>query len=119
MAEALMFAKENLPGGPILIHSSASPEEVLKAQTHLGKDRAAEITEGSLSAIAEGLVGLGCRQLIVAGGETSGAVVRRLGITTARVGKEVTPCAMAENRNRHRVVHPSQIRKPRRPAALP
>lgn len=91
VAEALMFAKENLPGGPILIHSSASPEEVLKAQTHLGKDRAAEITEGSLSAIAEGLVGLGCRQLIVAGGETSGAVVRRLGITTARVGKEVTP----------------------------
>ncbi|MET4619645.1 uncharacterized protein YgbK (DUF1537 family) [Arthrobacter sp. 2762] len=91
VAEALMFAGENLPDGPILIHSTTSPEEVLKAQTLLGKGRAAEITEGSLSAIAEGLIAIGCRQLIVAGGETSGAVVRRLGITTARVGREVSP----------------------------
>ena len=53
--------------------------------------RAAEITEDSLARIAEGLVGIGCRQLIVAGGETSGAVVRRLGITTARVGKQASP----------------------------
>jgi uncharacterized protein YgbK (DUF1537 family) len=63
----------------------------LSAQRHLGKSRAAEIAEDALSAIAEGLVGMGCRQLIIAGGETSGAVVRRLGITTARVGKEVSP----------------------------
>jgi len=91
IAKALMFARDNLPDGPILIHSTASPEEVCKAQRQLGKARAAEITEESLSTIAEGLVGLGCRQLIVAGGETSGAVVRKLGITTARVGKEVSP----------------------------
>jgi uncharacterized protein YgbK (DUF1537 family) len=91
VAEALIFARENLPGGPILIHSTTSPEEVLRAQRHLGKARAAEIAEDALSEIAEGLVGMGCRQLIVAGGETSGAVVRRLGITTARVGGEVSP----------------------------
>lgn len=91
VAEALIFARENLPGGPILIHSTTSPADVLRAQRHLGKARAAEIAEDALSAIAEGLVGMGCRQLIVAGGETSGAVVRRLGITTARVGKEVSP----------------------------
>jgi uncharacterized protein YgbK (DUF1537 family) len=91
VAEALLFARENLPDGPILIHSSASPQEVSRAQSKLGQARAAEITEDSLSTIAEGLVGLGCRQLIVAGGETSGAVVRKLGITTAHVGKEVSP----------------------------
>jgi uncharacterized protein YgbK (DUF1537 family) len=91
VAEALTFAGDNLPHGPILIHSTASPNEVSRTQRQLGKSRAAEITENSLSAIAEGLVGLGCRQLIVAGGETSGAVVRRLGITTAQVGNEVSP----------------------------
>lgn len=91
VGEALLFARENLGDGPILIHSSASPQEVSRAQRQLGQARAAEITEDSLSTIAEGLVGLGIRQLIVAGGETSGAVVRRLGITTAHVGKEVSP----------------------------
>ena len=89
--EALGFARDNLLDGPILIHSTASPHEVSRAQRQLGKARAAELTEHSLSTIAEGLVGVGCRQLIVAGGETSGAVVRRLGITTAHVGKEVSP----------------------------
>ena len=91
VAEALDFARQNIVDGPVLIHSTSSPEEVAKAQKRLGRARAAEITEESLSTIAEGLIGLGCRQLIVAGGETSGAVVRRLGITTARVCREVTP----------------------------
>lgn len=91
VGEALLFARENLADGPILIHSTASPQEVSRAQKELGQARAADITEDSLSTIAEGLVGLGIRQLIVAGGETSGAVVRRLGITTAHVGKEVSP----------------------------
>jgi 3-dehydrotetronate 4-kinase len=91
VAEALDFARQNISDGPVLIHSTASPEEVARAQRQLGTARSAEITEQSLSTIAEGLIGLGCRQLIVAGGETSGAVVRSLGITTARVGREVTP----------------------------
>ncbi|WP_396125391.1 nucleotide-binding domain containing protein [Arthrobacter sp. CJ23] len=91
LADALVFAREHLPDGPVLIHSTASPHEVSEAQRHLGRARAAELTEDCLAAIAEGLVGLGCRQLIVAGGETSGAVVHRLGITTAHVGKEVSP----------------------------
>lgn len=91
IADALKFAREHLPDGPVLIHSTTSPQEVAKAQNHLGSARAAEITEDCLAAIAEGLVGLGCRQLIVAGGETSGAVVHRLGITTAYVGTEVSP----------------------------
>lgn len=91
VAEALLFAQENLADGPILIHSTASPQDVSRAQRQLGQARAAEIIEESLSTIAEGLVGLGCRQLIVAGGETSGAVVSKLGINTAQVGKEVSP----------------------------
>ena len=91
VAAALDFARKNMADGPILIHSTTPPEEVSRAQQQLGRARAAELTEQSLSMIAEGLISLGCRQLIVAGGETSGAVVRRLGITTARVGREVAP----------------------------
>lgn len=91
VAEALLFARENLLDGPVLIYSTGSPKEVARTQRQLGQARAAGIIEDSLSTIAEGLIGLGCRQLIVAGGETSGAVVRKLGITTALVGKEVSP----------------------------
>ncbi|WP_077488428.1 3-oxo-tetronate kinase [Sinomonas mesophila] len=91
VGEALDFARKNMEDGPVLIHSTASPEEVSRVQGQLGRARAAEMTEESLSTIAEGLIRLGCRQLIVAGGETSGAVVRSLGISTARVGREVTP----------------------------
>jgi uncharacterized protein YgbK (DUF1537 family) len=91
VAAALDFARKNMVDGPVLIHSTTSPEEVSRAQQQLGRARAAEITEQGLSTIADGLISLGCRQLIVAGGETSGAVVRRLGITTARVGREVAP----------------------------
>jgi uncharacterized protein YgbK (DUF1537 family) len=111
VTEALLFARENLADGPILIHSTASRHEVSRAQRQLGQARAAEITEDSLSTIAEGLVSLGCRQLIVAGGETSGAVVRRLGITTAHVGKEVSP-GVPWLKTEKVSVHPAQIRKP-------
>ena len=43
--------------------------------------------------IADGLVQSGVRGLIVAGGETSGAVVDRLGIPGFLVGAEIAACA--------------------------
>ena len=84
---ALKFAAERL-GEPVLIHSTA---DVRRAQSALGPLRAAELVESALARIATGLVGLGVRRMIVAGGETSGAVVRALGITGVRVGAEVDP----------------------------
>ncbi|WP_399542849.1 four-carbon acid sugar kinase family protein [uncultured Arthrobacter sp.] len=41
VTEALLFARENLSDGPILIHSAASPQEVTSAQRQLGRVRAA------------------------------------------------------------------------------
>ncbi|SDM54700.1 3-oxo-tetronate kinase [Allokutzneria albata] len=84
---ALKFAADRLDE-PVLIHSAA---DVLGAQSALGTQRAAELVEAALARIATGLVGSGVRRLIVAGGETSGAVVRALGITGVRVGAEVDP----------------------------
>jgi uncharacterized protein YgbK (DUF1537 family) len=44
-----------------------------------------------MAGIAEGLVAAGVRRMVVAGGETSGAVVTRLGVNRLRIGGEVDP----------------------------
>ncbi|MEU6644037.1 3-oxo-tetronate kinase [Saccharomonospora sp. NPDC046836] len=71
-------------GGPVLVYSSAPPE--LRA----GPD-AAELFERTLAAVGAAAVGLGYRRLVVAGGETSGAVVNAVGVTAVEVGAEAHP----------------------------
>jgi 3-dehydrotetronate 4-kinase len=60
-------------------------------QEVLGRERAGSLVEGILAAIAQGLVRSGVRQLVVAGGETAGAVVQALGITGLRIGRQIDP----------------------------
>jgi uncharacterized protein YgbK (DUF1537 family) len=74
-----------------LAYSSDDPEEVRKAQQALGRDRAGEIVEHFLSAVAIGLRDKGFSRFIVAGGETSGAVVNALGVRALRIGPEIDP----------------------------
>ena len=57
----------------------------------LGVDRAASLVEQALSRIAQDALALGARRIVVAGGETSGAVVSALGVTGIRIGLEVAP----------------------------
>ena len=76
---------------PVLIYSSADPRDVRSAQAELGRDRAGQFVEHALADIAKQLVGSGFTRLIVAGGETSGAVVQGLGITTLEIGPEIDP----------------------------
>jgi uncharacterized protein YgbK (DUF1537 family) len=54
---------------------------------------ASELMEKTLATIATGLVSLGIRQLVVAGGETSGACVQALGVTQMQIGFQIDPCA--------------------------
>jgi uncharacterized protein YgbK (DUF1537 family) len=49
------------------------------------------MVEGILADIARGLVARDVRRLIVAGGETAGAVVQALGITGLRIGRQIDP----------------------------
>ena len=49
------------------------------------------LIEHALAGIADGLVARGVRRLVVAGGETSGAVVSRLGVRSLRIGEEIDP----------------------------
>jgi uncharacterized protein YgbK (DUF1537 family) len=86
---ALAWARERLEKGPVLIASSATPAEVAALQARRGRDAAGHAIEQAMADIAEGLVSSGVRRLVVAGGETSGAVVDRLRIPGFLVGAEI------------------------------
>jgi uncharacterized protein YgbK (DUF1537 family) len=87
----LDWAGSRVTKEPVLIYATATPEEVKAAQTNLGVGRAGELVENALAAIAQGLVRLGVGQMIVAGGETSGAVVQALDVKGLRIGPEIDP----------------------------
>ena len=76
---------------PVVIAASAPPDKVAALQARLGRDAAGALVEDAVASIAAGLVARGVRRLVVAGGETSGAVVSRLGVTALRIGPEIDP----------------------------
>jgi uncharacterized protein YgbK (DUF1537 family) len=86
---ALGWAKEQLGKGPVLIASSATPDQVAALQARHGREAAGHAIEQAMADIAQGLVQSGVRRLVVAGGETSGAVVDRLKIPGFLVGAEI------------------------------
>jgi uncharacterized protein YgbK (DUF1537 family) len=90
-AAAIAWAAERMGSGPVLIAASAPPDTVRRVQQELGRERAGALVETALAAVAKGLVERGVRRLVVAGGETSGAVVKALGITGLRIGKQIDP----------------------------
>ncbi len=84
--QALGWVLSNLDHGPVAVATSADPEGVAAVQAHHGRDRAAELAEQILGKLALALRDNGVRRFVVAGGETSGAVVEHLGIRSLRVG---------------------------------
>lgn len=90
-AEAIAWTRKRLGNSPVLVYASAPPERVREAQERLGVERAGQLVEQALARVARELVGDGVRRLIVAGGETSGAVVTALGVTSLRIGHQIDP----------------------------
>ena len=86
---ALAWARDRLKDGPILIASSSTPDQVTALQARHGRNATGHAIEQAMADIAEGLVRSGVRRLVVAGGETSGAVVDRLEIPGFLVGAEI------------------------------
>jgi 3-dehydrotetronate 4-kinase len=86
---ALAWARERLQSGPLLVASSATPDQVAALQARHGRENTGQAIEQTMADIAEALVQAGVRRLIVAGGETSGAVVDRLQIPGFLVGEEI------------------------------
>jgi uncharacterized protein YgbK (DUF1537 family) len=88
---AIDWAKSKLADGPALIHASAPPESVKAVQEKLGRNEAGELVERAMARIAKALVDGGVRRLVVAGGETSGAVVSALGVKGLHIGAQIDP----------------------------
>jgi uncharacterized protein YgbK (DUF1537 family) len=88
---AIAWAEQRLSEAPVLIRSSALPEEVANVQAALGRERAGAAIEAAMARIARALVERGVRRLVVAGGETSGAVVAALGVRGLRIGPPIDP----------------------------
>ena len=86
---ALAWASERISDGPVLIASSSTPDQVQALQSRHGRDAAGHAIEQAMADISEGLVRSGVRRLVIAGGETSGAVVDRLRIPGFLVGAEI------------------------------
>ncbi|MCW5651058.1 MAG: four-carbon acid sugar kinase family protein [Ramlibacter sp.] len=90
-AEALAWAEPLMASGPVLVYSSADADAVKQVQGQLGAEEAGAMVERTIAAIARGLVQRGVRQLVVAGGETSGACVQALNITQMKIGPQIDP----------------------------
>ncbi|MDM0054876.1 3-oxo-tetronate kinase [Variovorax fucosicus] len=91
VADALAWAAPLLASGPLLVYSTAEAGAVKSVQGQLGVEAAGAMVERCVAAIARGLVEQGVRQLIVAGGETSGACVQALGIAQLQIGPQIDP----------------------------
>jgi len=89
--KAIAWAAELLASSPVAITTAARPEVVAAIQARFGRRRAARMAEQLLGRIAVGLRALGVRRFVIAGGETSGAVVESLRIRALAVGPYEAP----------------------------
>jgi uncharacterized protein YgbK (DUF1537 family) len=88
---AVAFAREQFPQGTTLIYATTTPEQVKAVQAQLGVELAGQLIESALADIARRLHALGVRRFVVAGGETSGAVVQALDVGALRIGAQIDP----------------------------
>ena len=94
ISDALDWAEKTLSEHPAsipLIYSSADPQAVRAIQEKYGRELAAEAFESFFGALASALVNDLASRLIVAGGETSGAVVEALALPSLAIGPEIDP----------------------------
>lgn len=89
--KALAWASGKLGNGPILLSASDTPEAVKALQAKYGVEASSQAIEKTMAMLARGLVDAGVGRLVVAGGETSGAVVGALDVTALRIGPEIDP----------------------------
>ncbi|MDR5825495.1 3-oxo-tetronate kinase [Caballeronia sp. LZ043] len=90
--QAVAFAREHFgKNETVLIYATSSPDEVKAVQSQLGVEQAGQLVEAALAGIARRLRDEGVRKFVVAGGETSGAVVQALDVRSLRIGPQIDP----------------------------
>ena len=87
----LAWAMDMLARGPALIYASAPPDQVAAVQAEFGREKAGEMIEHAIAKLAQGLAGNGIRRFVIAGGETSGAVVSALKVEALEIGPQIAP----------------------------
>ena len=88
---ALHWARARLGREAVLISATVAPQPLKQIQAELGVEHAGALVEACLAQVARGLVDAGAQRLVVAGGETSGAVVQALGVKQLRIGAPICP----------------------------
>ena len=91
VADAIEFAERHQTEGPVLIYATSTAEEIELVHKKLGNARAGALIEDAIGRIACELRKRGVRKIIVAGGETSGAVVAALGVRALQIGPQIDP----------------------------
>jgi 3-dehydrotetronate 4-kinase len=91
IADLVSWARDRFKDSPILIYASAPPEKVEEIQARFGREQAGLVVEKAIAAVALKLLEFGVRRFVVAGGETSGAVVSALGIEALEIGPQIAP----------------------------
>jgi|CXWL01.2.fsa_nt_gi uncharacterized protein YgbK (DUF1537 family) len=89
VAQAVAFSKDSEQ--TVLIYATSSPDEVKAVQQKLGVEQAGSLVERAFGDIAKGLLQSGVRRFVIAGGETSGAVVQALGVQLLQIGAQIDP----------------------------
>ncbi|MBX2835971.1 MAG: four-carbon acid sugar kinase family protein [Gammaproteobacteria bacterium] len=90
--DTIQWAKRALEDQPVLIYTSGDKEQIAKAQHVLGVEQASVVAEAAMSRVASKLAGeVNLGRIVVAGGETSGAVTNALGINALKIGQEIAP----------------------------
>lgn len=74
-----------------LLYSSADPAVVGAAQEKYGREKSADTIESLFANLAAALSEAGINRIVVAGGETSGAVVSGLGASALDIGPKIAP----------------------------
>lgn len=82
-----VMAAEGIP----LVYSSAEPSVVAEVQAQFGREKSADALEAFFAMLGRALVAQGIRKILTAGGETSGAIVEGLNLTTLEIGPEIDP----------------------------
>jgi uncharacterized protein YgbK (DUF1537 family) len=73
------------------VGSTAAPVDVAAVQRDLGRDEASRRIDEAFGQLARTAVGAGARRIVVAGGETAGAVIDALGLRSLRIGRTIAP----------------------------
>ncbi|MGB3406804.1 MAG: 3-oxo-tetronate kinase [Jannaschia sp.] len=91
LSDARTWLAAQDPAADKIIYATAEPKAVALAQQALGVARAGALVEDALAQLARDAVAQGIGQIVVAGGETSGAVTRALDVDELRIGPEIAP----------------------------